>query len=300
VTGTVACVGEPLIVFSMHSMLDSSTAEVSEGGAEFNVAVHLARLGLPVRFVGAVGADDFGRRIEARLRREGVDVSALQRQPAGRTGAYVKDRTPGRNVAYLRTGSAAARFAPAPDAFAGVRHVHLSGITAALSAECAALLDRLLGRPRAYSVSFDVNYRAKLWPSDRAAPRLARMAAAADIVLVGRDEAEQLWGTATAEDVRRRLPEPTELVVTDEARPATAWLGADRIAVAPEPVEVIEPVGAGDAFAAGYLYGRLRGHPQRFSLAVGHRLALAVLRATDDLGPAVPVEELDRVLGLLR
>jgi len=278
-------------------MLDSRSVEVSEGGAEFNVAVHLARLGLAVRFVSAVGDDVLGRRIEARLRREGVDVSALQRQPEGRTGAYVKDRTGnGRNVVYLRTGTAASRLAPAPDALVGVSHLHLSGITAALSEECAGLIDRLLARPRAYTVSFDVNYREKLWSAEKAAICLARMASAADLVLVGRDEAEHLWGTATAEDVRRFLGERAELVVTDDGRKATAWSGTDRVAVAPPPVDVTEPVGAGDAFAAGYLYARLRSRPPHWALAVGHRMARGALQATDDLGEPVPPEELDRLI----
>jgi 2-dehydro-3-deoxygluconokinase len=173
----------------------------------------------------------------------------------------------------------------------------VSGITAALSEDCAALLDRLLARPRRYTVSFDVNHRDNLWPTARAAARLAPMCRAADLVLVGRDEAEQLWGTPTADDIRRLLPDPAELVVKDDGREATVWSGPDRVALAPPPVAVTEPVGAGDAFAAGYLYGRLRGHPPRAALAAGHRLARAALQARDDLGPPVGVDELDRLLG---
>jgi hypothetical protein len=124
-SGVIACVGEPLICFSATSMLDSPTAEVSEGGAEFNVAVHLARLGLGVRFVSAVGDDVLGRRIEARLRREGVDTSALRSQPGEHTGAYVKDPASG-SAAYLRAGSAASKLTLAPDALDGVSHVHLT------------------------------------------------------------------------------------------------------------------------------------------------------------------------------
>jgi 2-dehydro-3-deoxygluconokinase len=296
-TGSVACVGEPLIVFSTRSMADSPTAAISEGGAEFNVAVHLSRLGLPVRFVGAVGDDILGRRIQARLVREGVDVRALHLEPGGRTGAYVREWTPAqRTVSYLRAGSAASRLVPAPDSFVGVRHVHLSGITAALSEHCVALLDRLLAKPRPYSVSFDVNHRAKLWSAEVAADCLARMAAAADLVLVGRDEAEDLWGTLTPNEVRRRLPDPPELVVKDDGREAVAWSGPERVGLAPAPVEIVDPVGAGDAFAAGYLYARLHGHAPLPALASGHRLAREALQALDDLGRAVRPDERGPVL----
>jgi 2-dehydro-3-deoxygluconokinase len=299
--GVIACIGEPLVCFASppgSSLLESGCADVSEGGAEFNVAVHLARLGDAVRFVGAVGDDVLGRRIQARLLREGVDTSALQQHRGERTGAYVKDWTvKGRNVVYLRAGTAASRLAAvSAEALRDVTHVHVSGITPSLSEDCGRLLDGLLSRPRAYTVSFDVNYREKLWQADEAAPHLARMAGVADLVLVGRDEAEQLWGTTTADDVRRLLAEPAELVVKDDGREAVAWSGRSRVALAPTPVDVTEPVGAGDAFAAGYIYGRGRGYPPRAALAVGHRLARTALQATDDLGSPVPVYELERLL----
>jgi 2-dehydro-3-deoxygluconokinase len=291
----IACVGEPLICFSSPSLLDTRVADIGEAGAEFNVAVHLARFGLGVRFVGAVGDDVLGQRIEARLRREGVDVSALHREPGGRTGAYVKD-TANRDVVYFRAGSAASRFTPPPHAFDGVRHVHLTGIGAALSDACADALDHLLDRPRTYTVSFDVNHRAKLWDADDAALCLARLTGKADLVFVGRDEAELLWGTTTADEIRTLLGHPAELVVKDDDRAAVAWLGADRVALAPEQVAIVEPVGAGDAFAAGYLYGRGQGHGPLAALAAGHRLARAALTASDDLGDPVPRDELDRLL----
>jgi 2-dehydro-3-deoxygluconokinase len=299
--GVIACLGEPLVCFASppgSSLLDSECADVSEGGAEFNVAVHLARLGNAVRFIGAVGDDVLGRRIQARLLREGVDTSALQQHPGERTGAYVKEWTvKGRNVVYLRAGTAASRLAAVPaEDLRDLTHLHVSGITPALSEECARLLDRLLSQPRDYTVSFDVNYRDKLWQADEAAPHLARMAGAADLVLVGRDEAEQLWGTATADDVRRLLAEPAELVVKDNEHPAVAWSGGSQVSLAPPPVDVTEPVGAGDAFAAGYIYGRARGYPLRAALAGGHRLARAALEAADDLGSPVPVDELERLL----
>lgn len=289
----VACLGEPLVVFSTEpgaSMLDSAQAQVSEGGAELNVAVHLARLGVPTRFIGAVGDDVLGRRLKARLQREGIDTSALQVQAGDATGAYVKEG--GRSVAYLRRGSAATRLVLGPDDLRDVTHLHLTGITAALSDTCAALLDQVIAQPRPYTVSFDVNHREKLWPAEDAALSLAHLTGQADIVFVGRDEAELLWGTATADEIRELLNRP-ELVVKDDDREATAFTPEGRVSLAPEPVDIVEPVGAGDAFAAGYLCARLRkSEPQR-ALAVGHRLARQALLATDDLGEPVPGHEIE-------
>jgi 2-dehydro-3-deoxygluconokinase len=85
-------------------------------------------------------------------------------------------------------------------------------------------------------------------------------------------------------------------VVKDDDRVAVAWSGHSRVAVAPAPADVTEPVGAGDAFAAGYIYGRARGYPPRAALAAGHRLARAALQSADDLGSPVPADELERLL----
>jgi 2-dehydro-3-deoxygluconokinase len=87
-----------------------------------------------------------------------------------------------------------------------------------------------------------------------------------------------------------------ELVVKDDRHEAVAWSPGSRVALAPTPVDVTEPVGAGDAFAAGYLFGRYRGYPPRAALAAAHRLARAALEAADDLGSPVPSDELERLL----
>lgn len=299
-SGVVACVGEPLVCFASppgESLLDSGLAQVSEGGAELNVAIHLARLGVAVRFVGAVGDDVLGRRLVRRLRRENVDVSGLRLEAGERTGAYVKEWSLSRDVVYLRAGTAASCLAEVPAAaLRGVSHVHVTGITASLSAACGQLLDALVAPGRSYTVSFDVNFRDRLWPAEEAGPRLADLARGSDLVFVGQDEAEHLWGATDPGSVRRLLPDVAELVVKDDARPASVWSGGVLVRLAPEPVTVVEPVGAGDAFAAGYVYGRSLGYEPRAALAAAHRLARGALEAPDDLGAPVPPEEIQRLL----
>jgi 2-dehydro-3-deoxygluconokinase len=290
--GMVLCVGEPLIVLTPEPGESIESAQrliVAEGGAELNVAVHLARLGWSVRFAGRVGADPLGRRLSSVLIREGVDVSALAFDPELPTGLYLKEPGQGAStVYYFRRGSAATVLDRLPDrALDGVVHLHVTGIMAALSDACRGLVQGLLARPRPITVSFDINYRPALWEPAVASSVLMDLARGADIVFVGLDEARQLWGVDRPEGIRSLLPEPAEVVVKDGPRPAVAYL-LDRPPVV-EPalaVEVVEPVGAGDAFAAGYLATRLGGGDVRSALRLGHALASQVLRTRSDHGVA--------------
>ncbi|MGW3092548.1 sugar kinase [Streptomyces sp. NPDC001102] len=233
--------------------------------------------------------------------------------------------TDAHEVAYYRAGSAASAMTADtvdPAAVRAARVLHLSGITAALSSGCLELVRALTapapGRPL---VSFDVNHRAGLWP-DADGPRvLLELARGADIVFVGEDEAEEAWGiTGGPAEIRSALPEPGVLVVKQGARGATAFVssggrtagsraaGAARVgAAAPRrrgqaitppaqpqqahtfvpalAVDVLATVGAGDAFAAGFLSATLRGLPVKTRLRHGHLWAAAVLTVPGDLAP---------------
>lgn len=290
VQGIVLCVGEPLIALTPEagrSLASADSFTVAEGGAELNVAIHLARLGVPVRFAGRAGDDALGHRLRATLSREGVDVSALVLDGVRPTGLYLKEPGEGGTaVLYYRRGSAASVLERLPDrALAGVTHVHVTGIVAALSAACLRLVRRILTDQRPTTVSFDLNYRPALWRADVAGPVLIDLARRADIVFVGLDEAHQLWGADSDQAVRALLPEPAEVVVKDGRRPAVAYVGGESRVVEPAlTVDVIEPVGAGDAFAAGYLATRREGGDVGSALRVGHALAAGVLRANSDHG----------------
>ena len=111
---------------------------------------------------------------------------------------------------------------------------------------------------------------------------LLDLARTADIVFVGRDEAETLWGGAAAVDVRLLLPEVPELVVKDGDVGATAFVDADEVFEPALAVEVVEAVGAGDAFAGGYLAGLLSGDPIAERLRAGHDRAARTLQTTTD------------------
>ncbi len=259
------------------------------GGAESNVAMHAAQLGVPTAWVSALGDDALGVRVRDEVAGRGVDTRWVIMDPDAPTGVYFKD--PGHGVLYYRRGSAAARMSPASVAAVPIEDaevVHLSGITPALSASCAALIDTVIDRVAAGpgTLAFDVNHRAALWAPGAAASALLPLARRADLVFVGLDEAECLWHTATVDDVRALLPEPTTLVVKDGDVGATEYrraAGADDRTFAPAiPTAVVEAVGAGDAFAAGYLAALLQGADAAARLQGGHQRAHLVLQSTSD------------------
>jgi 2-dehydro-3-deoxygluconokinase len=259
------------------------------GGAESNVAMHLAGLGHTVAWASRVGDDPFGHRILQSISAAEVDVSMVTVDPDAATGLYFKDPAEtGTQVFYYRANSAAS--AMNVDWLTGVRIasariVHVSGITPALSESCALLLGTILSTAHANGVlvSFDVNYRAPLWSVATAAPVLRELAEQSDIVFVGRDEAEQLWGAQTATDIRRLLPGPARLIVKDAEVGATEFFGTDETFVASAEVAVIEPVGAGDAFAAGYLSALLSDTGSHLAIERGHALAAIALGSMLDV-----------------
>lgn len=272
---------------------------VEAGGAESNVASHLAGLGTSTAWVSALGDDALGRRILATLQDRGVDTRWVTLDAHAPTGVYFKD--PGDGVLYYRRGSAASRMSPAT--LAGVPletadFVHLTGITPALSSDCAALVDAVFDRARETRVtpgktlvSFDVNHRSALWKAGSAGPALRALARRADLVFVGLDEAATLWGCRTTDDVRELLAEPGRVIVKDGDVGATEYHGDDAVFVPAIPAEVVEAVGAGDAFAAGYLAADLRGEAASDRLLAGHRQAQLALQTTSDFDPIHALRE---------
>jgi len=282
-----------LVVPARAEPLESAVDfRVEPGGAESNVAAHLAALGRRTAWAGAVGDDPLGRRLLGQLDALGVDTAWASRDATAPTGVYFKD--PGGRVHYYRTGSAASRLdadAVARLPVSGVRLLHLSGITPALSSSCDRLVEALFDAAASVGVpvSFDVNHRPALWPSAAAAAeRLLALARRARFVFVGLDEAEGLWGTRTPDAVRELLPTPAQLIVKDGAVGATAFAnGAPAVHVPAIPTTAVEVVGAGDAFAAGWIAAWLDGGDAEARLTAGHARAVLTIAGTSD----VPREE---------
>jgi len=245
-------------------------------GAESNVAIGLTRLGVDVTWISRLGRDPFGDVALEAIAAEGVDVRFVLRDDA-RTGLFAKVRARRQTrVAYWREGSAASRLGPrdVPDeVLDSARLVHLTGITMAISESGAALVVDLARRAkeRGLIVTFDPNFRPALPDSpDAAAARQRAVLPYVDWYLCGEDERRQLWGDE---------PVPVPCVVR---------VGADGALVEGEAVpparvvEVVDEVGAGDAFAAGFVYGLLQGWAPRACAQAGNLIAAFTLGGTGD------------------
>jgi 2-dehydro-3-deoxygluconokinase len=233
------------------------------GGAESNVAIGVARLGGAVTWLGRVGPDAAGDLIERRLRGEQVRTLAIRDDAF--TGLMVKHRRSGAvlHVDYHRAGSAGSRLGPADLPVAELEAasiVHVTGITPALSDSARAAVFQAVetARSAGVPVSVDVNYRAKLWSRFDAAPVLRDLVSRADLVFAGPAEAA-LFVDATAPLDGLAALGPSEVIVKDGPKGCTALIDGERFALPALPVQVVDPVGAGDAFVAGYLTERLAG-----------------------------------------
>lgn len=239
------------------------------GGTESNVAVALARLGIPVGWFSRVGDDELGRFVVHNVRGEGVDTSHVIVDPAAPTGLYLKEISAvgDTTVYYYRRGSAASMMVPADldvDYLTGAKWVHVTGITPALSANCRDTVERAieLGRAAGREVSFDPNMRLKLWTVEQARETMFPLLRRCTILLGGLEELSLLLQVDTADAA-------ADWALEQGLGIAVVKLGADGALVA-TPTErrtippftiprIVDTVGAGDGFDAGFIAGRLLG-----------------------------------------
>lgn len=300
----ITTIGEAMVVLypeGHHPLADAHTFGSDVGGAEFNVATSLARLGLATAWISRLGADGFGDRIRRTAIEAGVDVSAVETDETRPTGLYIKESQPGPDgmrtrMHYYRRDSAASVIGPATlteEPAASVLQqstiVHTSGITAALSASTAEAVGRLRDHVGVGTmVSVDLNYRPLLW-RDRPTDALDALVAQADILFAGVDEARTHFGHADPEQLFAAHPRLSKLVLKDDARRASVVLrDGGTVHVPCLTVEVVEPVGAGDGFAAGYLAALAEGRNDVACLRLGHALAALTLIGSGDRPLTVP------------
>jgi 2-dehydro-3-deoxygluconokinase len=277
----VLTVGETMAL--LDPLDDESTYRLRIGGAESNFAIALVRLRVEVTWVSRLGADPFGELVADTLAREGVDVRAT-RDPDRPTGAYFKSRVGGRTqMLYYRAGSAASVLAPddvPDDALRGVDLVHLTGITTALGPGPRKLVHDLAQRARSRGVTvvLDPNYRPALWssPADAAAALPE-----ADWVLCGLEEGSVLFDTDSPDALAEAIG--TNVVIRVGERGALVSEQGRLVEVTPPQLEeVVDEVGAGDGFAAGFAYGLLQGWPPARCANAGNVVAAGALRGGGD------------------
>jgi 2-dehydro-3-deoxygluconokinase len=278
--------------------------QLSVAGAESNVAIGLSRLGHRTRWIGRVGDDELGALVLRTLRAEGVDVANAVVAPGELTGLLLFDRAPGGaiRVHYRRAGCAGARLTPAdvaPALAQGARIVHVSGITAALGDDPAATVRFAIeaGRAAGATICLDVNHRPKLWRRERARTTLRPLAAAVHVLVASEDELP-LVGDGPDEATRARALLDLgvrEVVVKRGARGASAYTPDGRCDEPARTVTVVDTVGAGDAFTAGYLSALLDGLPVEERLRRGVTLGAAAVAASGDWEGLPTRSELDQI-----
>ncbi|CAI1964817.1 sugar kinase [Serratia fonticola] len=294
----VVTLGEAMAMFVAAQTGDLAEVESFTkriAGAELNVAIGLARLGLNVGWVSRIGNDSFGRFTLQQLAKEGVNAQRVTVDSRYPTGFQLKSKnTDGTDpsVEYFRKGSAASHLSTADfdrDYFAGARHLHLSGVAAALSAESLELCHFAAAEMRAQgkTISFDPNLRPVLWSSrELMIEQLNKLACAADWVLPGLKEGQILTGQSTAEGIADFYLERGVQAVIIKTGPEGAWFktaAGDQAAVpAVKVTNVVDTVGAGDGFAVGTLSALLEGKTLLQAVQRGNKIGSLAIQAIGD------------------
>ncbi|WLR48075.1 sugar kinase [Halobacillus litoralis] len=262
----IVTIGESMVLFQPYTgggIKYTPLLTKSVGGAESNLAFGLTKLGRKVRWVSRVGNDPFGELILATLAGEGVDVTHAVKDPDHPTALYFKEaKVPSDpSVYYYRQQSAASRFSSdhiRSEWFKDARHLHVTGITPALGEETAAFTKEAMiqAREQGLTVSFDPNLRRKLWDDHTARKVLLDLIPYCDVFLPGIEEAEFLLGekssAAYGEEFLNMGPSVVAMKLGEEG---SIGFTNGHVFEAPGHTvkQVVDTVGAGDAFAAGLL-----------------------------------------------
>jgi 2-dehydro-3-deoxygluconokinase len=296
-------VGETMLsLIALDGTLGTATSfRATHGGAESNTCVGAVRLGLRPAWVSRLGADALSDRILSALAAEGVDVRWVVRDPDRPTGLMLRDTT-GAPARYDRAGSAAS--ALTPDDLDGVpvaeaRAVLVTGVTALIGEAPQRTAVALLERARGLRV-VDPNLRIGLWGSARAEELITPLIERADLVLGGEAELASLIGEGHGLELARRCSKlgPSEVVLKRGAAGA-AVLDADGgwYEHHGSPVPDVDPVGAGDAFNAGYITARLAGASPPEALVLGAQCGAQAASTFGDTGTLFDVDPDTRTIG---
>lgn len=307
----VVCVGETMLMFAppRYELIEHCVQFVSySGGAESNVAMGLARLGVPAGWIGKLPRNALGRKVVNEIRAYGVDTSAVIWAEEGRVGTFFVEwgahPRPLMTI-YDRANSAATTMVADDldwDYVAGAQWLHLTGITPALSATCRASTREIAARARALGlkVSFDVNYRSLLWNEEEARLACQEILPFVSLLITTESDAAMLLAAdlGREEALRRMFQDRShEAVVMTLGGEGSMAYDGERVYTSPgRSVEVVNRLGAGDAFDAGLLFGYL-GSGLHLQAGLDYGGAMAALKMTIPQNtPLINREDLDRLL----
>jgi 2-dehydro-3-deoxygluconokinase len=268
----------------------SSQLQQLFGGAESNLAIGVTRLGHRAGWFGRLGNDPLGRMILKKIRGEGVDVSRAALTTEAPTGLMLREEVMGKtSVYYYRKNSAASYMQPQhldESYISQAKILHLTGVTPALSKSCkATVIEAMrLARKNGVKVSFDPNLRLKLWGIEEARPVLLEMAKEADIFLPGLDELKLLYQTEDWIEIIAKLRELPAISIVKGGENETFVVDKDSVLAVPYfPVEhIVDTVGAGDGFCAGFLVGLLKDYSYAEAVKIGNLVGSMVIQAEGD------------------
>lgn len=265
--------------------------EMRIAGAESNLAVGVCKLGHSASWISSLGNDELGYFVNNSIRAEGVDTSYVKFDSMHRTGVMFKQVLPGKetSVFYYRENSAAANMQEEDlqeAMFADGKILHLTGITPVLSDCCEAMVMRAveLGKKADLKISFDPNIRKKLWKDKDFTPVLKKIVDNTSILMLGLEEAQVLYGTCEKEEIAEAFFKNAAaqyLAVKDGGNGAYVADRKGGYAISPYPCSPVDPIGAGDAFNAGFLCGILENKSVQEAGAIA---AIAGALATESYG----------------
>lgn len=288
----VVTVGEAMIRFGSRQgvRLEQATdLTVGIGGAESNVAIALSRMGVSTGWVSKLVSNSFGLRIDGELRWHGVDTSRVIWTKDGRVGTiFVEPGSKPRpsQILYDRANSVASNLTFDEldlDYVLAARHIHLTGITMALSSGCSDMVTKIAraAKEAGRTVSFDVNYRQKLWTTEEAFKATDPLLGSISVLITTLEDAERVLGlSGDPESVCLKMQELYGcpwIIVTLGGDGAIGLAEGEFLRVPGYELDAIDRVGAGDAFAAGAIYGFLHNS---LETALRHGTALAALKHT--------------------
>lgn len=305
----VITIGESMVLFTPTSdgfMRNASAFTKKIGGAESNVAVGLARLGHKAGWISKLGDDEFGKAILALLKGENIDVSQVTFDSDAPTGIYFKEprRQNSTRVYYYRKGSAASKLSPNDlnhDYLAKAKYLHITGITPALSESCKETVFEAMriAKQNGSTIVFDPNLRTKLWDEETARETLLKMAEIADIVLPGVAEGEFLFGESDPSKLGPLFLNHGASVVVMKmgAEGAYYFTRKESALISGFPVkQVVDPVGAGDGFAAGFLSGLLDGLELGKAVERANAVGALVTMVNGDIDGLPEKDEVEQLL----
>ena len=295
--------GEAMVLFQPPAgrlIEDADVVGVQVAGAEFNLCAAAARSGIRTAWCSRIGADPLGRVIRRHADALGLDTSLVTEDENRPTGLFLKDVHPDgeRRVFYYRSGSAASALAPIDAERALSVHpsmVALSGITLALGDRPQAAGTWLLrqARKRHIRTAFDPNLRPALGPLANQAEVTRSVLPWIDVLVLGLDEAGPIFGTQDPAAVFRAAADAgvAETVLKAGADGCYVYVVHEGVVHLPSAADnVIDPVGAGDAFAGGYLAARLRGAAVQAAAQFASLFAAAVISAPGDTAGLPSIE----------